>query len=123
QADRLRFWTDEYEARLLHRLGECGILGEKAIARMNRIGAALARRLDDRRLIEIGFGRLRRPDRDRLIGKLDGERIRIGLTVDLNRPHAQFARRPQDAHRDLAAIGYEELADHPLPPLSLSPLG
>ena len=54
---------------------------------------------------------LRRPDVHRLVGEPDGEQVRVGVAVGLHGPDPEFARRPDDADRDLAAIGDQELLD------------
>src|SRR6185437_11151629 len=46
-ADRLALWADEHEARGLHRIGEGGVLREKAVARMNRLRACRGGGVED----------------------------------------------------------------------------
>ena len=67
---------------LAERLGESRALGEKAVARMHRLGAALLAGGDDLVDDEIALRRRRRPDRDRRIGHLDMQRVAVGLGID-----------------------------------------
>ena len=48
----------------------------------------------------------------RLVGHLDEERVRIGLRMDRDGPHAEPPRRPDDPAGDLAAIGDENGLEH-----------
>ena len=110
--DRVRRRTDEGDPCRLERLGERGVLGQKAIARMDRLGAGLPRRRDDLLDPEIALGRGRRPDRDRLIGHADVQRVGVGLRVDRDRRDAEPPAGPDHAAGDLAAIGDQELVEH-----------
>ena len=111
QADRFGARPDEDQPGALDRLGEGGVLRQEAVAGMDGVGAGRSRRLEDRGDVQIGFRRLRRADLDRLVGELDGERFRVRLAVRLHRADAELARRADDAHGDLAAIGNEEFSD------------
>ncbi len=108
EPDELGRRPDEHETGRLDGCGELGVLGEEAIARMNRIGAGRLGGGDDGVLVEIGLRCMRRADVDRFIGELDGEHVRIGLAVDLGGRNAQLLRRTDDPDGDLAAIGYEQ---------------
>ncbi|MEY9646034.1 hypothetical protein ABIF07_002312 [Bradyrhizobium elkanii] len=111
QPDRSRGRADKDQSRRFDSGGELGVLGQEAVAGMDGVGASAPRRGEDGRLVEIGFRRLRRADIDRFVGEPDRKRVLIGLAVDLHGCNAEIARRANDAHRDLAAIGYEELLD------------
>ena len=96
QADGLAARADEGQARLLDRVGEGRVLGEEAVAGMDRVDAGRPCRGDDRADVEIGLGRLRRADLDRLVGEADGERIGVGGAVGLDRVDAELARGADD---------------------------
>ena len=98
----------EDEACRLDRVGEAGVLGEEAVAGMDRVGAGRGGRVENGGDVEIGFGGLRRPDIDGLVSHLHSQRIRIGRAVGLYRRHAKLPRGALDAHGDLAAIGDEQ---------------
>ena len=78
QLDRFGCGADEDQARVRHLAGEVRILGQEAITRMDRAGAACARRGDDLRAVEIGCDRRRAGDLDRAIGGPNRRRRRIG---------------------------------------------
>ena len=52
---------------------------------MHRLGAAAARRIDDRRDIQIALARRRRPDRPRFVGECDMQRVSVGLRINRDR--------------------------------------
>ena len=52
---------DEHEPRIGARLRELGVLGQEAVARMDGLGAAGARRGEDAHHVEIAVARRRGP--------------------------------------------------------------
>src|SRR2546425_3005675 len=68
QPDVLGAWTDEDETRALHLLREVGVLGEKAVSRMDRLGIGDLGGADDRRNVQVAGARWRWPDAYRLVG-------------------------------------------------------
>ena len=109
----LRRRADEGQAVGARHLGEGVVLGQEAVARVDRIAPADEGRGQDRRRGQVAAPRLGRPDADRLVGELDGARSR-GRPRCRPRPTAmpRRAARAQDAQRDLAAIGDQDLAEH-----------
>ena len=87
-------------------------LGEKAVARMDSLGACLEAGGDDLVDREIGLGRGGRADRDRLIRHLDMQRILVRFGIDGDGPDAHAARRLDDATGDLAAVGDQDCLEH-----------
>ena len=79
QADGLGARADEDEAALLDALGEIGVLGEKAVAGMDRLGVGHFRRADDRRDVEVARAGRRRADAHRFVGELHVLRVGVGL--------------------------------------------
>ena len=102
---------DERQSFLLHALGELRVLGEKAVAGMNRVGARLFRGGDDRFDVEIGLERRRRADAHGFVGLQHVEAPAVGFGVDGNDGKVELVAGADDAHRDLAAIGDQHLAD------------
>ena len=100
---------DPGQARLDHGLRKSRILGEEAVARMHGIGAGLLRRRDDRRTIEVRLARARRADPHCRIrfAHVQGIAIRIGVNRDRADAHAPGGT--DDAARDLAAVGDQQL--------------
>ena len=103
---------DKDDAGLFERAREGGILGEKAVARMDRLGAGRLGGGDDLADIEIGLGGLRRADRHGLVGHVDMQRVAVRLGIDGHGLDAEPARGPDDAAGDLAPIGDQKLGEH-----------
>src|SRR6202034_1057248 len=89
-----------------------GVLGEKAVARMDRIGTARARRGDDVADVEITVARRGRPDAYREVGELRVARARVRIGKHRDGADAQPPGGAQDAAGDLAAVRNQERADH-----------
>ncbi len=89
-------------------LGELGVLGKEAVARMDRVGAGDFGGRDDRGDVEIAVGGRRRADADRMVGQADMHRVGIGGRMHRHGLDAHFMRRAVDAERDLAAVGDQD---------------
>ena len=111
-ADVIRLGTDEGDAMLVENVGESRVLGQEAIARMNRFGAGDLAGGDQGRNVEIAFARLRRTDADALVGELDMHGVGIGGRVHGDSRDAELLARPQDTQGDLAAIRDQDLVEH-----------
>src|SRR5262249_58345371 len=83
-ADRVRRRTDKCHAGGFASLREVGVLGEKAIARMNRASAAPAAGFNYLLNVEVGIFRRGCDDVNRLVGKthVEGSRIPVGVNGD-----------------------------------------
>ena len=99
---------DEDDAGVGAGAREGGVLGEEAVARVDRLRAGLARGGEDRLDVEV---RLRAaaagPMRTATSASRTCGRIGVGVAVDGDRADAEAPERPDDAARDLAAIGDE----------------
>ena len=104
-ANHLRGGADEREARLVAALREIRVLGEEAVARMDRVGAHRARRLEDAVDGEIRLRARRGSDVYGFVGLGDVWRARIGVRVDGDARDPQLAHAAQHALGDLAAVG------------------
>ena len=91
---------------------ERSALGEKAIARMDSLGACLETGGDDLVDREIGLRRRGWPYRDRFIRHLDMQRILVRVGIDGDGPDAHAARRLDDATGDLAAVSDQDCLEH-----------
>src|SRR5205823_3887091 len=83
-----RRWPDEGDAGELARAREIGMLGKKAVAGMNGVGAMAVRHVDDRGNVQIGSDRLaagRRTNRKRFVCLEPMEREAIFVAVDCDR--------------------------------------
>ena len=107
-----RLGPDEVHVVLFENLGKAGIFGEEAVARMDGIGAGDLAGRQQRRNIEIAVARRRRPDAHALVGKPHMHGVGVGGGMHRNGVDAEFLARAQNAERDLAAIGYQNLVEH-----------
>ena len=104
-AQRVGSRADPNEPGGVDRLCEIGALGEEPVAGMDRVGARLLRRADVLLRVQV------RRDLDRLVGRARVQRAAVVGRDDRDRADAQRTARPEDAHRDLAAVRHEQLAD------------
>ena len=105
--------ADEGDARVGARLGEMGVLGQEAVARVDGVGPCLHRDLDDRVGVEVG------PHRVALVADLVGL---VGLHPvlgpavlvgeDRHRARAHLRRGAEGPDRDLATVGHQDLGEH-----------
>ena len=102
-----RRWTDEHEPRIDHRLREVRILREEAVTGVDRVASRALGDLDDPRRVEVAIARRRRADRVRRVGGADVQRVAVDVAIDGDRAEAEVMAGPDDAERDLAAIGDE----------------
>ena len=107
QLDRRAGRADPRDPRLLDRSSELGVLGEEAVAGMDRVGAGLSRRVQDPLADEVALRGRTGADQIRLVGGARMECIAVGLGVDGDRADSELAQRPEDPDRDLAAVGDE----------------
>ena len=110
--DRGRVRPDENDAGLGERFREGGPFGEKAVARMHRLGAALPAGGDDLVDHQIALRRRWRPDGDRGVGHLHMQGIAIRLGIDRDGLNTHAARGFDDPAGDLAAIGNQDSLEH-----------
>ena len=79
---------------------------------MDGLGPGPVGNLQQQRAVQVSV--LQRPlaQRERLVGQLHVQRLPVVGGVDRHAADAQFPAGPQDAHRDLAAVGDEYLLEH-----------
>ena len=93
-------------------LGEARVLGQEAVARMDRVGAGDLAGGDQRRDVEIAVAGRRRADADALVGEPHMHRVGIGGRMHRDGRDAELLAGAQDAQRDLAAVGDQDLVEH-----------
>ena len=62
--------------------------------------------------VQVAVGAARRTDADVLVGEPDVQRVLVRLGIDGDRLDAQLAAGMDDAQRDLAAVGDQDLLEH-----------
>jgi hypothetical protein len=110
--DRRRGGPDEREATALDPLGEVGVLRQKAVAGVDRLGVRHLGGRDDGRHVEIALRRGGRADAHRFVGKAHVLGVAVGFGIDHDRLDAEFAARALDAKGDLAPIRDQDLLEH-----------
>ncbi len=109
QGDRFRRWSDEGEAGVTTRGGKVLVLGQEPVARMHRVGARLARRVDDGVDPQVALARRIGPDRPRFVGHPDVQGATVAVGVHRHGRDAHIATGPDDADRDFATVRDEDL--------------
>ena len=95
-AHRLGRRADEGDAALAADARELGVLGEEAVAGVDRVGGGDLGGADDRRDVEVALGGRGRADAHGLVGEAHVERARVDLGVDGDRLDAELAARAED---------------------------
>ena len=113
-ADRGGAGPDEGESAGLHSLGKGGILGEKAVAGMDRLGAGGLGREEVGGRVEVAARRRCRADAHRLVGEPDISCGAVGLGMDDHGLELEQPAGAKDAKGDFAAIGDQHLVETPL---------
>ena len=108
----VRLRSDEEETGGDARLGKVGVLGEEAVARVNRVDPRFARDAHDIPDVEIGVDRLPAPaDRIGFVRLEAVQGVAVFVREDRDRPDAQLVRRAQHPYRDFAAVGDQQFSD------------
>jgi hypothetical protein len=109
--------ADPDQPRIDHGLRELGILGQEAIAGVDRLRAGRLRRRDDPLAHQIAFPRRRRPDMHCRIGLAHMQRIGVRIRIDRDRAdaHPRAVRMIRQAISPRLAIRMDlimQLPDH-----------
>ena len=112
EPDGVRPGSDEDEAAFLHTLGEVGVLGQEAIARVDGDGIGDLGGADHRGTVQITLRGRRRPDAHRFIGESHRLEIAVGGRVHGDGLDPHLPARPEDAEGDLPAVGDHDLFEH-----------
>jgi hypothetical protein len=96
--------ADEHDPLVGAALGEAGVLGQEAEARMHGLGAGLLAGGDDLVGHQVGLVGRARADVHGLVGHLDGQAVGVGVGIDHHRLDAQATAGLDHADRDLARL-------------------
>jgi hypothetical protein len=110
--DRLGRWPDPGQAGVDHGPGEVGVLGQEAVARVDRIRARPARGLDDEVDAEVGVGGRVARQAYGVVCLRHERQAGVGVGVDGHGLDAQPAAGGEHAAGDLAAVGDQKSVDH-----------
>ena len=87
-------------------LGEVSVLGQKPVARVDRIDVCDLGCRDHHRDVEIAFCRRGGAYAPGLVGESHVQRVAVGFRVDRDRSNPKLPARPYDTGGDLATVGY-----------------
>ena len=109
--DRLGARADEHDPRVGARTCELRILGEEAETRVDRVGARATRGIQHPLDRQVALRSRSGPEPHGFVGEAHVHGAGVGVAVDRDRADADAAECADDAHRDLAAVGDEDLRD------------
>jgi hypothetical protein len=105
QVDGLGAWSDEADAGGLDLAGECGVLGQESVARMDRTGPRRKRGVENGVAVEVGRHRSAAVQLDRLIGLRHGRRQAVQRMMNHHgTPQPLRLHAAQDAQGDFARL-------------------
>ena len=90
---------------------ELGVLGEEAVAGVDRLRAGRARGLEDPLRVEVRLARRRRTDPHRLVGEPHVQRGAVGVGVDGDRADVEVPAGAHHADGDLPAVRDQDLLE------------
>ena len=93
-------------------LGKLGILGQKSVARVDRLDVTDFRGADDPVDHQVAVGRAVAADTVGLVGELQVARVAVGFAEDRDCLDPQLATSADDSQRDLTAVRYEDSLEH-----------
>ena len=111
-AGRLGGRADELDVARFADFGEVGVLGEEAVARVNRVGVADFRGADDPGDVEVALLARSGPDADGVVRLFQVDRVPVRLGVDADGVDSELAACPHDAEGDFAPVRYENSGKH-----------
>ena len=120
--DRLGGGADPGEPGVDDGLGEVGVLGQEAVAGVDRVGAGLLGGVEDLVDDQVGVAGRRAAEGERLVGDAHVQRVAVGLGVDGDAGQAGVLAGACHAHRDLTAVGDQDLL-HRCSPSAVGPVG
>ncbi|MNV30070.1 hypothetical protein D3C71_1213240 [compost metagenome] len=112
RADRIGRGADEDDAGFGTGLGEAGVLGQEAVAGMDRLRAGAACGLQDGIPAQVALACRRRADRDGLVGQAHVARVAVGVGVHRHGGDAQALAGSDDTAGNFAAVGDQDLGEH-----------
>ena len=123
QAGDFRRRADELDVAGLADFGKVSILGQQAVAGMDRVHVGDFGGADDSRNIQIALRQRRRADADSFIGKTHVQRVAVGFAIDRDRPDSQLLAGANHPQSNFAAVRNEDLLKHRLQSSALSRQG
>ena len=110
--DVLGLGADEMDRVLGEDFGKARVLGEKAVARMHRVGAGDLAGGEQRRHVEVAVACGRRADADAFVGEPHVHRVGVGGGMHRDGRDAELLAGAEHPERDFAAVGDENFVEH-----------
>ena len=104
--------ADPGEAGRLHRRGEPRVLGQEAVAGMDRLGPRAQSRVEQLLGDEVRLGRRLPAQGECLVGEPGVQRRPVDVGVHRNRGDPEVPEGAEHADGDLASIGHEHFGEH-----------
>jgi hypothetical protein len=76
---------------------------------VNRLDTRATGGREQRFLVQVALGRGAGPNAVGLVGRTDVQRVTVGIRVDRDGADPELPQRAEEANRNLAAVGYENL--------------
>jgi hypothetical protein len=114
QPGDFRWRPNESDVAGLGYFGEIGVLRQQSVSRMDSVDVRDLSRADDCRNVEVALRQLGRTNADRFVGKLDVQRVPIGLAVNRHGADAQLFASANDAQGNLATVRNKNFIEHVL---------
>ena len=104
--------ADEDDALFFHPFGKTGVLAQKAVTRMHRLGAGLLAGGDDFFSLQIAVAAGRGTDVNGLVGQRHMACVLVSVGVNRHGLDAHLAGSEDDAAGDFAAVGDQDFGEH-----------
>jgi hypothetical protein len=109
--DRLGGRADPDQPRLGDGPGEGRVLGQEAVAGVDRVRSRAPCRVEDALLVEVALGWRAGPEEEGLVGLRDVKRAAVGLGIHGHGADPELAQGAEDPNRDLAPVGDEDFSE------------
>src|SRR5579875_2570211 len=108
RADGGGWWADEDNTGFGAGVSKLGVLGEEAVAGVDRLGAAGLGGGDDRGDVEVALTRRGRANAIGGVGQAHMRRVAVGVGIDGDGAYAKLLAGEDETHGDLATIGDQD---------------
>ena len=105
-------WPDEHDTHVGDCSGEIGVLAEEPVARMEPIGACIAKHLQDGFGVQVALGSGLASERVRLVGEPHMKGVAVEIAVNSNGGDAEVTTCPDDPNSDFTTVCDKDLFQH-----------